>query len=373
MKYIKAVPGLLMMMTFLQLMSACNGGKEKKEDKPVVNTAPPPIAAFQLTQSALASSIRLPGELTAFQQVDLYAKVNSFVKKIYVDAGSEVAAGQMLAELEAPEINSQLAAAQSRLKMQEAAYASSRATYNRLLETSKTPGTISPNDLDIANARQLSDEASLQAARAQYDEIINNRNYLQVRAPFGGVISSRNISTGAYVGPSGRGSELPMFTLVEQKKLRLVVSIPEIYTSYLKPGNTVKFVLKSQPADTFSAQVSRQAGALDRRLRAERIEMDVVNSNKNLLPGMVAEVMIPLSDEQKAFVVPSTAVLNSTEGVFVIRIQDNKTVWVPVTTARHFEGKTEVFGNLSGGDTLVKLASEEVRNGAAVAGVEVQK
>lgn len=372
MKHTKIIPTLLTLVSLLQLLASCNSSDAKGEERKPAEAGTAPVVATLLKQDSLVSAIRIPGELTAFQNVDMYAKVNSFVKKIYVDAGTEVVAGQLLATLEAPEINSQLSAAASRLKMQEAVYTASKATYNRLLETSKTPGTISPNDLELAHARQQSDEASLNAARAQYAEVVNNRDYLQVRSPFNGVISSRNISPGAYVGPSGRGSELPMFTLVEQKKLRLVVSIPEAHTGYLKNNSQIKFIVRSQPGDTFSAKLSRQSGALDPRLRAERIEMDVLNENKKLLPGMVADVLIPLNSEDRAFVIPTTAVLNSTEGVFVIKVKDQKTVWVPVTTTRNFDGKTEIYGKLSVNDTLVKFASEEVRNGGVANAVKLE-
>lgn len=358
---------------FLSL-AACQSPANKKGEAPAASTNTViALTGIQLQEASLLSTIRIPGELAAYQQVDLYAKVNSFVKKLHVDAGSQVQAGQLLATLEAPEINSQLSAAASRLKMQEAVYAASKATYNRLLETSKTPGTISPNDLEQAFARQQSDEASLQALKAQYNEVVNNSNYLQVRAPFSGVIATRNVSAGAYVGPSGRGSELPMFTLVEQKKLRLVVSVPEAYTGYLNNTEAVKFVLKSQPRDTFSAHIARQSGALDNRLRSERIEMDVDNSGKKLLPGMVAEVLLPLKGKDKAFVVPSSAVLNSTEGVYVIRVKDKKTTWVPVTVSRTFDGKSEIYGDLAEKDILIKNASEEVRNGGAADSVTIEE
>lgn len=352
-------------VTATLLFTACKSKSETNEKKPEAVVAQPALTVFTLQKDSMNASVRIPGELIAYQHVDLYAKVNSFVKKLSVDVGSEVTAGQLLATLEAPEINSQLSAAASRLKMQEAVYVASKATYNRLFETSKTPGTISPQDLELAFAKQQSDKALMEAAKAQYNEVTDTRNYLQVRAPFSGVITARNVSSGAYVGPSGRGSEMPMFTLQEQTKLRLVVSIPEAHTGYFSSKNEVKFTMRSVN-DSFTAKVARQAGALDNRLRSERIEMDVLNRNKKLLPGMVAEVIIPLNGNETTFVVPSSAVLNSTLGVFVIKVTGNKTVWVPVTTGRTSNGRTEVFGNLSVNDTLVTTVTEEIRNGGDV-------
>ena len=308
----------------------------------------------------------MPGELAPFQQVDLYAKVNSFVKKLYADVGSEVKAGQMLAELEAPEISSQLAAAESRLKSQEAMFISSKATYNRLVETSKTPGTISQNDLDIAVAKKNSDSAQLEAAKANYKEIQDTKNYLQIRAPFNGVISMRNVNLGAYVGPSGKGSDLPIFVLQEQKKLRLIISVPEAFTDYVKHKGEITFTVKALADQHFKATVARLAGAVGDKLRSERVEMDVYNDNKKLLPGMAAEVTLPLPAIDSSFIVPKTALVNSTIKPFVIRVVNNKAEWVNVQPGRSSDNKVEVYGKLSPGDQLVKAASEEIRDGSDI-------
>ncbi|HTR29318.1 MAG TPA: efflux RND transporter periplasmic adaptor subunit [Puia sp.] len=325
-------------------------------------------ATFVLQKSRFATKLYVPGELIAFQQVDLYAKVNSFVKKLYVDVGSEVRQGQLLATMEAPELKSQLASAESKMKSQEAIYIASKSNFDRVVETSKTPGTISQNDIDQADARQKSDLAQWDAAKAAYNEVAENIKYLEIRAPFGGVISMRNVNPGAYVGPSGKGSELPLFTLQEQKHMRLVISVPEAYAGYLTEKDRVNFTVKSLPNRIFTAQVRRLAGALDEHLRAERTEMDVYCEDKVLLPGMVAEVELPLPAKDSSFVVPSTAVVNGTERLFVIRVTDDrKADWVNVRTGRTQGGNTEVFSTeLKEGDRLVKAASEEVRNGAVV-------
>ncbi len=355
------------------ILQGCGATEAKDEKKKEETTAAPAgIDAFTLKKNDLTSAITIPGELVAFQRVDLYAKVSSFVRKLYVDVGSEVTQGQLLVTMEAPELSSQLAGAESRLKSQEALYLSSKATYDRLLQTSKTPGTVSQNDLDIAFAKQKSDLAQLDAAKASYREIGDTRNYLEIRAPFSGVISRRNVSPGAYVGPAGKGSDLPIFTLQEQKKLRLVVSVPEAYTSYLSNGSEVNFTVKSSPDQTFKAKVTRLSGALDERLRSQSIEMDVTNTDKRLLPGMVAEVSIPLSGSNtNAFVVPAKAVLNSTRGVYVIRVVNNKANWTPVKTGRRVDDKTEVFGPLKPDDVIIKVANEEIRDSSEIKQIHI--
>ncbi|HEY9046524.1 MAG TPA: efflux RND transporter periplasmic adaptor subunit [Ohtaekwangia sp.] len=348
----------------LGLLSSCSSSEGNTSDQAA--KTPAGVEVFPLKKGMLSSEIQLPGELISFQQVDLYAHETSFVKKIYVDVGSEVKEGQLLISLEAPEITSRLSGAESRWKSQESIYKASKANYDRLLETSKTPGTISPNDLDQAHARMSSDYDQLQAAKASYREVTNSLDYLEIRAPFGGVITSRNVNPGAYVGPSGRGSERPLFTLQEQKHLRLVVSVPEVYTTYLQQNDAISFRVKALPQDSFSAKVKRQARALDTRLRAERVEMDVQNDDKKLLPGMVADVTIPLPSRDSTFVIPKTAIINTAEGIFVIRVTDGKAERVAVQPGRTSDGKTEIFGALQEGDKIVTIGSEEIRNGSTL-------
>jgi multidrug efflux pump subunit AcrA (membrane-fusion protein) len=128
----------------------------------------------------------------------------------------------------------------------------------------------------------------------------------------------------------------------------------------------VNFTVNAFPDQKFTAYVKRLAGALDERLRSQRIEMDVMNDNKKLLPGMVADVHIPLSAKDSTFIVPKSAVVNSPERVFVIKVADKKAQWIDVKRGREADGKLEVFGDLSPGDHIVKTASEEIRDGSTI-------
>ncbi|CAM4375490.1 RND family efflux transporter, MFP subunit [Pedobacter westerhofensis] len=346
-------------IAFLAFLSSCHHKEETKDP----GTASVGIPTFTLQKEALSTSLQMPGELIAYQQVDIYAKVSSFVKTLNADIGSEVTKGQLLMTLEAPEISSQLNAAESRLQSQQAVYTASKANYDRLLETSKTPGTISTNDLDQAIAKRNSDQAQLNAAKAAYKEVGSTLSYLQIRAPFNGIVSARNVNLGAFVGPTGSGSALPIFTIQDQKHLRLQVSIPELYTGYLKEGDVVSFSVKSKPNNLFTAKVKRLSGALDARLRSERIEMDVPNLTKQLLPGMVADVSIPLPANVSTFIVPKTAVVDGAEGIYVIRDKSGKAEIVQIKKGRETDDKIEIFGNIAEGDKLVTQATEEIRAG----------
>lgn len=369
--FARPIAVFLYFLTLSCLVTSCHTTEQKQAGDAPKEDSVPPTEVISLQKGKLSSSLQIPGELLPYQEVDIYAKENSFVKKVYVDVGSEVRQGQLLVSMEAPEINSQLTEAQSNLKSIQAIYISAKAHYDRLVETSKTPGTISPNDLDEALAQVNSQNARLQGAKAAYGGIAATQKYLNIKAPFAGVITTRNINPGAYVGPSGKGSDVPLFVLQQQKRLRLVISVPEVYTGLLSHQDNISFNVKSLPNQKFAAKVKRMAGALDERLRSERLEMDVINNDKKLLPGMYAEVTIPLPAKDSAFIVPKTALVSSTEKVFVIRAVNQKAEWVDVKKGREAGGKVEVYGNLNAGDQVIKTATDEIRNGADLQNVKM--
>ncbi|WP_447642279.1 MULTISPECIES: efflux RND transporter periplasmic adaptor subunit [Chitinophagaceae] len=344
---------------------------EEKETKKVAeakkeqekNKAPEEV--FLLQKGSLTTDLQIPGELVSYQKTDIYAKVNSFVQKVLVDVGSQVKKGQLLAVMVAPEISSQISAAYSRWKSQQSTYMASKAFYNRLLETSKTPGTVAGNDLEQAEARANSDYAQLTAAKAYYDEMQVTQSYLTIRAPFDGIITARNINPGAYVGPSGSGDALPMLTLQQQDHMRLVIFIPEAYTSMINVGDTLAFTTTSLPGQVFSGKIARRAGALDQKLRNERVEMDVYPKgiNKSLLPGMTVEVNMPLPTNNASFIVPKTAVINSDAGIRLVHVRNGAFHYEPVTLGKSDDKRIQVFGNLNVNDTIVLNSSEEQREG----------
>lgn len=353
----------------LLLAAACNGSRAEDETKTDSETAVH-VKTLTLQKTRLQNVLKLPGEIKPFQFADLYAKVNSYVKLVQVDLGSQVAKGQVLATLEAPEMNSQLLGAESRLHTREAVFRASKANYERLLRTSKVPGTISPNDLDMALSRMSADSAELLAARSSFQEVQRMLDYLVIRAPFSGVISQRNVHPGTYVGPGARGAELPMFRLEEQAKLRLAVAVPEAYTDDLQQAGEVRFTVKSLPGDTFSAHVARVAGSLDTKLRTEMLEMDINNKDKKLLPGMYAEAQLPLPGKKDVYVVPKSVVVSNSEKVFVIKIVNNQSRWVPVQRGNEYNGMVEIFGELKDQDVLVKNASDEIKEGTPLQAVK---
>jgi RND family efflux transporter MFP subunit len=321
----------------------------------------PQQATSNVVEKALSSSVRLPGQLNPFNEVNIFPRVNGFVKEIYVDRGTEVKKGQLLLTLEAPEMESQLQAANSRyLQVQESANAS-KEKYQRLKEASAEPGSVSPLDLDNAISRMKADEAITQAERSNVASVKTMQGYLRIYAPFDGVIVQRNVSPGALVSP-GKVTDQPMLVLQDTRKMRLEVAIPENYVDKVDLKQPVTFTFNAMPGVQQTAQISRTANALG-SMRSEAIEIDVINKAGNLKPGMYAEVEIPMLSGAKSLLVPNGAIVRSTEREYVIAVRNKKACLVDIKEGLTSKDLTEVFGKLKPDDHVITRANDDIKEG----------
>jgi len=348
------------------LFAACSGNQ-----KPVDLTKPAAAKTnankYQLvnvTEKALSSTARLPGQLNAYNEVNLFPKVNGFVKTMFVDRGSIVKKGQLLVTLEAPEMESQLQSANSRyLQAQENAVAS-KEKYQRLKQAAAEPGSVSPLDLDNANSKMKADEAMAQSELSNVASVKTMQGYLNIYAPFDGMIIQRNVSPGALVSP-GKATDQPMLILQDNYKLRLVVNIPEDYVDKVDLKQPVKFTFNAMPGQEQQAKISRSANALG-SMRSEAIEIDVDNKNGALKPGMYAEVKIPMLSGAKSLLVPNTAIVRSTEHEYVIAVRDGKAVLINIKTGLTGDDATEVFGDIKADDKVIDHPSDEIKQGDVI-------
>jgi len=343
------------------LFAACSGNQkpvdltQTKEKTTVKNQF------GTVTEQQLSSSARLPGQLIPFNEVNLFPKVNGFVKQLFVDRGSIVHKGELLAVLEAPEMESQLQAANSRyIQAQENAEAS-KEKYNRLKEAAKEPGSVSPLDLDNASSKMKADQAMAQSERSNVDAVKTIQGYLRIYAPFDGMIIQRNVSPGALVSP-GKATDQPMLIIQDINKMRLTVSIPEDYVDKVDLSRPVKFTFNAMPGESYTGKISRSANSLG-SMQQEAIEIDVVNRGGKLKPGMYAEVNIPMRSGAKSLMVPNAAIIRSTEHEYVIAVRDGKAALIDVKEGLAGKEATEVFGDLKVGDKVLLHGSDEIKQG----------
>ena len=344
------------------LLASCSGNNHPvdltKSDHAKKNK---PAATATVEETSLSGTVQLPGQLKPFEEVNIYAKVNGFVRQVYVDRGTIVHKGQVLARLEAPEMSAQIGTANSKLLQVQENAAASREKYRRLSEAAKEAGSVAPLELDNALSRMKADEAAVQSEKSSLSAVNNINDYLTITAPFDGVIVQRNVSAGALVG-SGKGGDLPLFVLQQSQKLRLEVMIPEAYVDKVDLNHDVSFVFTAMPGKEEKARISRSSNTLS-NMRSEAIEIDVRNPAGTLKPGMYGEVKIPLLSDVKSLLVPSSAIVRSTERMYVVLVKEGKAQLIDVKEGMKSGDLTEVLGNLQKGDQVQLNATDEVRNG----------
>ncbi|GAB4044441.1 efflux RND transporter periplasmic adaptor subunit [Spirosoma litoris] len=316
--------------------------------------------AIRVVASRPTSELNLPGELESYYETDLYPRVSSYVKALHVDIGDQVQKGQVLAELEAPELTANLTEAYSKVKAAEAVYGASKGTFLRVLRTSRTLGAISPVDLETSRTKAISDSLGVVAANAHYNSVNQLVSYLKITAPFTGVITDRRLSPGAFVGPGGQNS-VPMLKIKQLDRLRLRIAVPEAYLGDIRQGNPVQFSVRSFPNQNFTGRINRISNNVRPETRSEMVEIDFQNKGGKLKPGMFASVRLPVSSSAEgSLYVPKTAVVSTMDQTFVLKVVNGKAVRTTVQKGDDTAGQTQVFGALKPGDIILKTASEEI-------------
>jgi RND family efflux transporter MFP subunit len=276
-----------------------------------------------------------------------------------------------------PELSGRVAEAQakvvdtaSRKAEAEAKLAAARSTHDRLKLASQTPGVVAENEVFVAEqqvraaeAAVKSVESSIEPATAAVRPLRDLEGYLEVKAPFDGVVTERFVHPGALVGP-GTGSGL--LQIQQVSRLRLVVSVPEAEVTRIAAGRSIKFRVPSHPGREFSAVIARIPRALDPKTRTMSVEADVNNRSNDLAPGMYADVDWPRASGRPSLLVPPTAIATTTERSFVIRVSNGRAEWVDVTKGMPSGDLVEVFGPLSPDDEIVRRATDQIRNGSPI-------
>ena len=325
------------------------------------------LETAKIGRDSLNTVIKLPGELKPFEKVDIYPKMNGFVKEMYVDRGSLVHKGQVLMTLEAPEIAQQIQAAQGKLLEARETINASRDRYFRLLAASKVPGSISELDLNNAQSKYQADSALVASVQASLNAVQVLQDYLVVKAPFDGVITERNVHPGAITGPNFKLDNKPLLILEDDNVLRLETFIPEVYSGSVDmSAGKISFTTDALPGQVFSAPLSRSSHSLYDEYRSEAIEADVVNTQGTFKPGMYVEATLKVKSPVTSLVVPSSCIVTTTEGKYVICLENHKTKYVNVKEGISNGGKTEVFGNLKGDEILLKKPSGEIKEGQLI-------
>jgi len=370
----------LHVLMILPLFAGC-GGPAQNTATNAASSAPQRVTVAKVESQTLETNLALPAQITPYEAVDVYPKVTGFVEKISVDRGSRVHAGEVIIQLSAPELAAQRAQAEAALQnadaqriAAEAKFAADNGTYLHLVEAAKTPGVVAANDLLVAQQSAAADHAqveaaakSVQAARDHLRAVTQLESYLEIRAPFDGVVTQRNLHPGALAGPaSGPAGAQPIVRIQSMDRLRVTVPVPEAYAAGVRDGQEVTFRVPGYPGKVFRAPIARVSHDISQNTRTMQVELDFKNGSGEITPGAFATVDWPVGRSYPTLFVPASAVTTDLQRTFVIDVRDGKAEWVDVTTGVTADGKTEVFGALQAGDIVVANATDSIRPGTAV-------
>lgn len=360
----KIVTGVIL----VSVIAACNQKPQtiKSEQETIkIDT----VKVFVLRLDSAQKIISFPGELKPNENALIRAKVQGYIRKLNVDIGSKVRKGQILALIDAPEINSRVQELNSKVKASYSRYLSSKDYYDRLSNASKTDGVIAESELQHFKDQMLAEQSEYNAALFSASSVKQIGNYLAIVAPYSGTITKRNIDEGSFVG---NPNEQPLFELEDNSVLRLQVAIPEVYTGSVLLGNTEDLVTPAFPDKKFKAKLVRKSGSIDIATRSEIWEFEVPNANRELKAGSYADVKLHFIRPKPTFVVPGSAVVSTLEKKFVIKVTNETAQWVDVRAGFNMGDKQEIFADLNVGDTLVSKANAELKEGEKVISI-IQK
>lgn len=324
--------------------------------------AVPTVAVVQPKQGAPIEEIVLPGNVRAQIDTAIYARTNGYLKRWLVDLGAKVKAGQLLAEIETPEIDQQIQQARADLATAEANYQLAQSTAERW-QGLVASDSVSRQETDEKVGQLAARKAALDSARHNVGRLQQLLAFNRIYAPFAGVITARNTDVGALID-AGAGREL--FHLAATNKLRVYVNVPQVYSRAAQPGVTADLTLAEFPNRHFAGKLVRTANAIDASSRTLLTEVEVDNASGELLAGSYVSVHLKLPSKERAVTVPVNTLLFRAEGLRVAIVKDGKAELIPITVGRDFGSEIEVVSGLSGSESLILSPADSLVTGALV-------
>ncbi|CAG4905820.1 efflux RND transporter periplasmic adaptor subunit [Paraburkholderia saeva] len=318
-------------------------------------------------KSDAALDLVLPGNVQAFLDTPIYARTNGYLRKWYADIGAHVKAGQLLAEIDTPEVDDQLRAARADLANAQANYALSRTTADRWTDMLKS-NSVSKQETDEKVGDMLAKKATLDAARFNVARLEKTQSFQKVFAPFDGIVTARNVDVGALIdaGSSG-GPAKELFHIAQADRLRVYVNVPQAYAQQVQAQQNAYLTLTETPAKHYPGKVARTAGSVDATQRTMLVEVDVDNRNGDLLPGAYAQVHFALGAGAAPFTLPGNAFLFRPDGVKVATVTpDSRVKLLTVSLGTDFGTRVAVASGLQGDEKVILNPQDSIVNGAPV-------
>jgi RND family efflux transporter MFP subunit len=329
--------------------------------------AVPEVAVIQPKRGSTAQEIILPGNIQAFIDAPIYARTNGYLRSWTSDIGVHVKKGQLLAEIETPEVDQQLLQARADLNTAQANENLSQITFNRF-EGLKNTDSVSVQDVDNAAGDYAAKKAIVDSARSNVNRLEDLQSFEKIYAPFDGVITARNTDVGQLIDSgSAGGVAKELFHIAAIRTLRVYINVPQQYSVAAKPGIVADLNLAQFPGRTFQGKLVRTANAIDLASRTLLVEVDVDNPTGELLPGAFTEVHLKLPTEIPTYILPVNALIFRAQGLQVATVgNDNRAKLVTIVLGRDFGATVEVVSGLTDADKVIVSPPDSLVDGEEV-------
>jgi RND family efflux transporter MFP subunit len=325
--------------------------------------AVPVVGVTQPSRGAASEDISLPGDVQPLTDAAIFARTSGYLKGRYADIGSRVKAGQVLAEIDAPEVDQQLMQARADLATAQAHARLAQTTAARYEELIKTD-SVSRQEVENATGNYEAKKAEVLSAEANVQRLQEMQRFKTIHAPFAGVITARSTDIGALIA-SGSGAK-ELFHIASMDRLRIFVRVPQLYSRVATLGTEATISVQDLPGRVFKGRVARTAEAIDPVSRALLVEIELDNPGGEIMPGSFAEVHMKLPTNSSSFRLPVNTLIFRSEGLRVAVVEKGVVRLIPITIGRDFGSSVEVLTGLSGGESVVVNPSDSLSDGQAV-------
>ena len=330
-----------------------------EQNVPTVNVAMP-------EQKGAGASLQLPGRIEAYTQAPMYARTGGYLKSWKVDIGGKVKAGQLLAEIETPDLDQQLLQAKADLASAQANEALAATTAKRW-QAMLASDSVAKQEVDEKTGDYTAKRALANAAKANVDRIEATKGYSRIVAPFDGVVTARNTDVGALINEGSSGGGQPLFVVSDVSKLRVYVQVPQAFVPSIPAGATAQLTVPEYPGRTFTAKVEASAQAVNASSGSTLIQLSADNADGKLMPGSFTNVQFKLDAHAAGLRVPASALIFNASGLHLATVGSDNKVTFKTVTIQHDYGKTvEIGSGISANDRVIDSPPDGLVDGDQV-------
>lgn len=353
--------------------------RELNSETAAAQDARPTVEVATPKRSATAVELILPADARPMQETAVYPRTSGYLKRLLVDIGDHVKAGQLLAEIDTPEVDADLAQAQAAVGQAQANAAKAQGDYELAQNTLKryegfaTTGGLTEQQLEekrvaFTEAKSALDaaKANVTSAQATVQKLTALQGFEKIVAPFAGTVTSRNYDVGALMSPTNTGAGKELFRIEQTDTLRAFVNVPQAYVTSDRTGQKAFLTVRNYPGRDFVGTIARSSGSLDPATRTLRYEIDFPNAEGTLLAGMYAQVRLSDAQEQPPMVVPTSALVFDSGGTRVWVVDDGKVHFKKIEVGRDLGTEVEIASGLSGQEAVVTNPGERLSDGVEV-------